>query len=500
MPIPKDILSVKRPRNTVVIAYGKNKQLFAVRQRVGCENRNGRHVPINGPTIGHIINNEYVPIDNEAPVPVSQAPVDIKDWADIILCDELFKDVQDELLKVYDTKDAMKIYNIAILRVCQHGIKDSELKAAYETSFLSELYPNVALSRNTVSTFLNDLGKAYSRIQTFMKNRADNVRMDDHLLIDGTLKTDNSIVNSLSDFSRKARLKGTRDISILYAFDLESMEPVCSKCYPGNMLDETAYEDFIKENGIKKGIIVGDKGFPESCADEEFRTNPDLHYLNPIKRNSTLIEAHHLHDYTGILSCDDKVTYRKEKSVYQGRTKWLYSFRDARSAAAEEQAWLANAKKTKTYSLKVLHDKQKIFGTIVLECDLDMDPETAYKAYSKRWEIEIFMRYYKTACDFDDTRVQDDYSVIGSEFCDFLATLLTCRLVKKFDSVHLLDDMTYKKVMEILDRAKKARIDNNWQLIRITVTQTAVLQNLGLLPKPEEPPKKKRGRPKKSAV
>ena len=110
------------------------------------------------------------------------------------------------------------------------------------------------------------------------------------------------------------------------------------------------------------------------------------------------------------------------------------------------------------------------------------------------------MRYYKTACDFDDTRVQDDYSVIGSEFCDFLATLLTCRLVKKFDSVHLLDDMTYKKVMEILDRAKKARIDNNWQLIRITVTQTAVLQNLGLLPKPEEPPKKKRGRPKKSAV
>lgn len=314
MPIPKDILSVKRPRNTVVIAYGKNKQLFAVRQRVGCENRNGRHVPINGPTIGHIINNEYVPIDNEAPVPVSQAPVDIKDWADIILCDELFKDVQDELLKVYDTKDAMKIYNIAILRVCQHGIKDSELKEAYETSFLSELYPNVALSRNTVSTFLNDLGKAYSRIQTFMKNRADNVRMDDHLLIDGTLKTDNSIVNSLSDFSRKARLKGTRDISILYAFDLESMEPVCSKCYPGNMLDETAYEDFIKENGIKKGIIVGDKGFPESCADEEFRTNPDLHYLNPIKRNSTLIEAHHLHDYTGILSCDDKVTYRKEKA------------------------------------------------------------------------------------------------------------------------------------------------------------------------------------------
>jgi hypothetical protein len=32
-------------------------------------------------------------------------------------------------------------------------------------------------------------------------------------------------------------------------------------------------------------------------------------------------------------------------------------------------------------------------GTIVLECDLDLPPETAYKAYDSRWEIEIVMRY-----------------------------------------------------------------------------------------------------------
>ena len=42
---------------------------------------------------------------------------------------------------------------------------------SYETSFLSELYPGIALSKNTVSTFLNDLGKAYSRIVLFMRNR-----------------------------------------------------------------------------------------------------------------------------------------------------------------------------------------------------------------------------------------------------------------------------------------------------------------------------------------
>ena len=78
------------------------------------------------------------------------------------------------------------------------------------------------------------------------------------------------------------------------------------------------------------------------------------------------------------------------------------------------------------------------------------------------------MRYYKSACEFDETRVQDDYSVIGSEFCDFLSTLLTFRLIKTFDRAGLLEDRTYKKIMSVLSRAKKVRTEGDeWQLIRM---------------------------------
>ena len=45
-----------------------------------------------------------------------------------------------------------------------------------------------------------------------------------------------------------------------------------------------------------------------------------------------------------------------------------------------------------------------------------------------RWEIEVVAKYYKNTCDFDETRVHNDYSVIGSEFCNFLATIITFRL------------------------------------------------------------------------
>ena len=498
MPIPRHILNVERPKNSIVICYGKNKDRYAVRQRVGCKYVNGRHLPENGPTIGHIVDGKYIPKEEHIPA-VSICDVDLKDWANVMLCDRLFQDVLADLKKVYSESDALKLYCIAILRVCNSGIKDCELKEAYDDCFLSETYPGVALSRNTVCEFLNNVGKTCSRIVKFMRIRTEAVNMSHHLLVDGTLKTDTSKVNSLSDFSRKARLKGSRDISVLYAFDLEAREPVCSKCYPGNMLDVTAYESFISENHITKGIIVSDKGFPSSAAEAQFKANPDLHYLNPLKRNAKLIERYDMLTFTEILPSNSNVTCRKEKC--KGTKKWLYSFRDAALAAKEEQDWLKNAKKDGTYSAEVLAEKQRAFGTIVLESDCDLSLENAYAAYAERWEIEVVMRFYKSACQFDDTRVQDDYSVIGAEFCDFLATVLTFRLIKAFDGVKLLEKHTYKKVMATLKRAKKIRIeDKNWQLIKVAPAVIEIMQKLKLLSKPKTEPKKRGRKPKQKDV
>ena len=86
MPIPQHILDVDRPKNTIVIAYGKNKDRYAVRERVGCKYDNGRRIPVNGGTVGHIIDGTYVPVA-VSPLfeTVSMSPVDLKDWANVIL-------------------------------------------------------------------------------------------------------------------------------------------------------------------------------------------------------------------------------------------------------------------------------------------------------------------------------------------------------------------------------------------------------------------------------
>lgn len=477
MAIPKDILDVERPRNTFVVAYGKNKNLYAVRKYIGCRYDKGRRIPVKGPTVGHIRDGKYISTEEE---PRDAMPkIDLKDWANVELCDKLFLPVLDELKIHYPERDANTLYTIAILRVCYQGVNDYELAERYAESFLSELHPGVALSRNTVVEFHKRTGRECSRIFAFMRDRAERICANAHILVDGTLKSNESRINSLSDFSRKARTKGSRDISVIYAFDLDRNEPVCSWCYPGNMLDMTAFEDFISRCGVKRGVLVSDKGLPSSATEKYRSENKDLHQLNPIRRNAKYIVTHDLYSYDGVLPGRDGVTFKKAR--INGDGKWLYSFRDSSLAALEERTYLDKAKSENSYSHSDFVARRDSFGTIVLECDLDLDPAVAYRMYEERWEIEIVMRYYKSACQFDETRVHSDYSVIGSEFCDFLATILTFKLIKEFDRHNLLKKSNYSRLMHLLRRGKKVRVNNGeWQMVQTTKFVGELIDKVGL--------------------
>ncbi len=255
---------------------------------------------------------------------------------------------------------------------------------------------------------------------------------------------------------------------------------MCSKCFPGNMLDVTAYSEFICEHQITTPIVVADKGFSQSAAKKYFMDNPGLHCLNPLKRDSRIASELHMLDFIGLFPGSEGITYRKEKAP-DGR--WLYSFRDASRASKEERGWLKRSGRKKDYRLAELQKARAVFGTVVLECAMDLESETIYKTYSKRWEIKIVMRFYKSALEFDNTRVHDDYSVIGSEFCDFLSSVLTFRMIHVFDNAKILEEMPYKKVMKILARVKMLNDpDYGWRLIRINPSYEEILKRLDIHP------------------
>ena len=490
MAVPEEIRRVERPRNTVVVDRGGNgPRRFAVVKRVGCRRVGTRNVPVNGPTVGHIIAGRYVPKPTVEPgtgqapprVPVASREADVLSWAAYKVVAEAGDGLLDELLAVFDPVDALNIYAIACLRVAKPGVCDGRLKGAYERSWLRVSLPGAQLSKNKVSQLVEGVGRARSLVAEFMRRRAARVAEDHHVLVDGTLVQDNSRVNDLSKFSRKARVKGTRDISVLYALDLETGEPVCGKAYPGNVVDSVSYADFLTECGLRAGIIVGDKAFAHRAAEGVFGERPELHWLNPLKRNDKRIAENGMFEWEGILEgLDRDVKYRKADL---GDGGFLYAFYDRRRAAKEERDWFRRQKgKEGKFDAEKARESDERFGTVVFESDLDMDPLTVWKSYEERWQIELVFDYYKQALDLDDTRVQSEDSVVGSEFVNFIAVTITTRVIKRFEEAGLLDKYSYGAIMEDLRTLEIVRVeeDGEWVFSRTTKRARELADRLGL--------------------
>ena len=316
MAVPKEIRAVPRPKNTIVVAYGRNKDKYAVKSRIGCKSVNGRKIPIDGPTIGHIVDGVYV-ADVDLPG-MKHSKCDFRRWADVQLCCNLSQDILTDLRQFYNEKEAMRTYIIAVLRAIEPDVNDYELAETYEDTWLSIRYPGVALSKNTVGEHISQLGRTCSKISGFMALRTARVRADHHIAVDGTLKSDESRVNTFSDYSRKALKKGTKDISVIYAYDVETGEPICSKAYPGNTVDISALGDFIETNKVDRGIIIADEGFSYTAARKTMDDRHDLHFLIPLKRDARVISTFKMYEYNSSAPGFSGLACRKER-MFDGK-------------------------------------------------------------------------------------------------------------------------------------------------------------------------------------
>ena len=464
MPIPQEILAVERPTNTRVKKSGDR---YLVIKRT-CKRVDGRNIPVELGTIGEIVNGEYIELRKEPRR--KRNAVDIKDYGEVALCNKAADGLLQELSNVFDIKTAKQLYTIAILRVADPDIKNRDLKFAYDTSYLSEIYPGVPLSENTVSNFLMETGMAYRYIQKFIENRVEKYA-GKTLVIDGTLKGSNGLENSFSEFSRKGTVKGSRDLNLIYAYDIESQEPVAVKPYPGNMLDLTAVNDFVTGYSIKAGVLVMDKGFYSKAVVERLHSINGLSYIIPLKQSSKQIEEYHMLDaiITPLTGYDEATVLCKKQKVND--KCYLYAFRNPKLAAEQESGFIASSQKNGTFSEEKLLEKGNQFGVIVFESKADLTPLEVYLAYSKRWEIEIMFSLYKDIIDLDTVNVHSDYSIYTTEFINYLSVVIATRVKKilkttpiskpksKGGAVKTISEVySYRQILRYLSKCKMLRV------------------------------------------
>ena len=451
MGVPQEIRDVERPTNTIVQENRSSKGvIYSVRKRDGYFiDEKGNPCPINSCVIGHIINGKYVPILEEK----DQLPEKLSFGAEYFI-HSVANDIYDDLLKSFDYKDASSILVTAMLRVIEPGIASSRLASEYSTSYLSAYYPGVALSKNHISDLIEDIGRYSRKMTHFFQLRIERVGKEHHILIDGTLVQDNSTVNDLSAFSHKFRMKGVKDISVIYAYDAELKEPICAQVFPGNMLDASAFPKFIEQNNLTKGILVADKGFPITQIEKYLKETErkDMHFISPIRRNDSRIAINNMYDdWEGFLKNTDKaIKYKKEKIQVN---RWLYSFKDVQRAEEEEEVFNKKYKRNNKVPTKADMEKcGKESGTITFVSDLDLTPEEVYSTYDDRWELETVFKTFKQDLCITKTNVQNNFSVEGTQFINFISALLTCRLINKIKKAELFETYSFNGLMKVLSK------------------------------------------------
>lgn len=466
MAIPKEILAIERPKSTVVRKTGN---IYYVIKRTS-EYKNGKSIPKDLGTVGKIINGKYVPLDKTKKILPSE--INIKDFGEIALCNSVSSELLKDLKEIYDEKDSNTLLTIALLRAAYGNITDRDLKIQYETSYLSELYPNISLSESGVCNFLDKIGKAYTRILKFMKCRVEKISKDSTVILDGTLKDNNSQCNSFSEFSRKGKTKGSKDLSLLYLYDINKCEPVACNVYQGNMLDQTSFGDFVRKFMVIGALMVLDKGFYKPDTLDELRKIEGLEYIIPLKASSKIIINNKADEnFDGILEYKGKIIHYKKVIINDG--KYLYSFKDEVIASVERQAYIQAKLKKEKYNEEKLKKDSKKFGLIVFESNSDRKPIDVYQAYEQRWEIELMFQFYKNIIGLKHVRVHSDYRVYASEFINFLSTIISCKIRNKINELKLNEKYSYKQIMLYLSKYKKYKdIDGTWkdtQLLKYTI-------------------------------
>ncbi|MDR1296423.1 MAG: hypothetical protein LBO05_03435 [Deltaproteobacteria bacterium] len=246
---------------------------------------NGLHVsggnpqPGNGRVVGHVIGSKFVPKVEKTAASGPEA----LSHGSAALVRSVTRDILPDLPGVYPAQDAHTIMSVATLRVIRPSVTAGRMSARYKRAFVCQNYPGIALSPNTICAFMRRLGQDGSKRRQFYQKRLEMVLEERRVAIDGTPKRDAGAVNVLSEFFCKARLKELKEISLLRAYDIELMEPICADIFPGDSIDASSYSAFIRDNNIMKGIIAAGKGFPPSRIEDLLIGRPKLNFLTPIK-------------------------------------------------------------------------------------------------------------------------------------------------------------------------------------------------------------------------
>jgi transposase len=265
--------------------------------------------------------------------------------------------------------------------------------------------------------------------------------------------------------------------------------PVFYRLHAGNIKEVKVFRFTLKESGIHKAIIIGDKGF-YSRENLSALKAEQLEYIIPVKRDNSLLDYSEIKGNTfkgkgNYFQHEKRFIWYDEMAIAEQGAEILnrdkiFLFLDETLRLKEETDYLQRiATHPEEYSQEGYPENRDRFGTIGLVSNVsEKTPNEIYIAYKSRMAIEEMFDSLKNVVDADSTYMQNEDALQGWMFINHIALQWYQQIYLLLKDKKLTSKYSVRDFLVLLRDVRKVRINEQWYQAEITKAVAKLLDKI----------------------
>ena len=315
----------------------------------------------------------------------------------------------------------------------------------WEKLYLSKLI-DVSLTPKHLSSVLSSIGED---IHTWYDLFSKLVTKEDLLLYDLTAIFSHSKNLKLAERGYNADHEYIDQIGVIMAFSSITKLPVGVDVFYGSMRDITTVRDFIARFPRRDIGFIFDRGFSSYGLLDDLRGD-GIHYIVPLKKNSTLIDLRWMRWKEPFLYRDRPIRWSTKKTGHGT----LYAFEDPLLKGEEEQALLRKVE-ANILTMGEFEQKRRLAGVICLISDMDKEGIEMFDLYKGREDVEQAFDAMKNELESDKTYLRSEEAVRGYFMATFPAMRIYFKILKRLKEKGLSNKISVEEVLFELSKVTK---------------------------------------------
>ena len=468
---------------------------------------------------------------------LDEIDLQVKDYGEYAVVLASTGRVLQQLNRHFSTDDSRLLYALGVIYFVEEYTPASYVHDVFEQSVLSNKWPSLAISENTVNEFLKLVGRHPVVCEEYSQDLIDSgsglTAIDGHVILSCSKR------NGLADYGNKYRKLGNKQVNILEAYDVVNEVPLTSKAYEGGLPDKSSVQElFVAYTFPPKTVFLVDMGFYSEDNLGLFREG-GKHFVIPVPESTSISWAirpadpyegsfvYEKFDEDGIAR-QDRILYRETsvselEDVYQEmvdseadwknveeslahrdgeKPKKHYSRKVKRSAYGGDRVIIfrdedMHEKMVREFLSQIgsddAHTEEKLaelgpgFGVIVLRTNLAKgkakSPSEIYCKYKKRWKIETHYNYVENIVKFCGLKTEDYYSMQGLSFLIQIVGQIKSEYMKRLRS-SASSYVKHLSIKESLVKASHLKLsqhkDRKWHISVTTKKIVELMSHMGV--------------------